>query len=81
MTKNKCSKVSFCDEKFALQYIKILKKTSKRERKPVTAYLCQHCLTWHLTSTDPISKEVLYLKRQIHNLQLKLSKKDDIHRN
>jgi len=81
MKKVACTKTSFIDENFAMQYINILKKTSKRERKPVRAYLCEHCLTWHLTSTDPINKEIKHLKRQIHNLKLKLSEKNDIHRN
>lgn len=67
-----CSKVFFADEKFALQYIDRLKKTSHRERKPIRAYLCEKCLCWHLTSIESKeNKEVFYLGRQINNLKKK----------
>ena len=68
-----CSKVYFVDEKFALQYIDKLKKTSCRERKPVRAYLCEKCLCWHLTSIESKeNREVVYLGRQINNLKAKI---------
>lgn len=44
-----CKKVSFINEKYALDYIEILRKTSKRYVKPVRAYLCEECNKWHLT--------------------------------
>lgn len=68
-----CRKVFFADEKFALQYIAKLNKTSYRERKPVRAYLCQHCLNWHLTSIEcKENMEIVYLGRQINNLKAKI---------
>lgn len=45
-----CKKVRFANEKFAQEYINKLSRTSNRERKPLRAYLCPFCLTWHLTS-------------------------------
>ncbi len=45
-----CNKVKFADEKSIQFYIKKLKETSVRIKKPVAGYLCSHCLTWHLTS-------------------------------
>jgi predicted RNase H-like nuclease (RuvC/YqgF family) len=69
-----CRKVYFVDEKFALEYIDKLNKTSSREIKPVRAYLCEKCLCWHLTSIE--SKEnrrIGHLGRQINNLKAKIS--------
>lgn len=60
-----CKKVSFIDEKFADEYITKLHKTSKRKLVPVRAYLCEKCLTWHLTSiksSEPRVKEVIVEK-------------------
>lgn len=48
--KERCKKVSFINEDFALQYIKKLKETSVRTKVPSRAYLCETCLNWHLTS-------------------------------
>jgi hypothetical protein len=71
----RCSKVAFANESSALFYIAKLKKTSHREIKPVNTYLCEKCLTWHLTSIESKEvKEVKYLKRQIENLKAKLLK-------
>jgi uncharacterized protein (DUF305 family) len=75
MVATKCKKVYFVDEKNALMYINKLKKTSSRERKPVNAYLCQHCLNWHLTSIE--LKEVSQVKNlesQIKNLKEKIAR-------
>jgi len=70
---NYCKKVSFLNEKFALEYIAKLKKTSYRDIKPVNTYLCPKCLTWHITSIESKEvKEVKYLKRQIENLKTKI---------
>lgn len=70
---NICKKVYFINEKFALEYVEKLKKTSCRERKPVNAYLCEKCLNWHLTSIDSKEKkEAVYLGRQINNLKSKI---------
>lgn len=49
--KERCKKVSFINEDFAIQYIKKLKETSKRTKVPSRAYLCEICLNWHLTSS------------------------------
>jgi len=46
----KCTKTSFANEKFALEHIEKIKKTSVSEFQPNRAYLCSTCNTWHLTS-------------------------------
>lgn len=69
-----CKKVSFATEKFALQYVEKLKATSCRKRNPVNAYLCEKCLTWHLTSIDTMeNRQNVQLKRQIENLKSKVA--------
>lgn len=45
-----CTKVKFSNEKFAVDYIEKLAKTSIRDTKPLRAYLCPYCTAWHLTS-------------------------------
>lgn len=47
-----CTKVKFATEKDAVFYIDKLKKTSVREKKPLRAYLCPFCISWHLTSRE-----------------------------
>ena len=54
MSLSQCKKVSFCDERYANEYIAKLNKTSQRKLKPVRAYLCEKCFTWHLTSIHTI---------------------------
>ena len=45
-----CTKTKFANERFALEWIEKLKKTSVRKVKPVRTYMCQYCGSWHLTS-------------------------------
>jgi hypothetical protein len=47
-----CSKVKFSTEDQALKYLYKIKSTSKRVKIPKRVYLCEHCLSWHLTSTN-----------------------------
>jgi uncharacterized protein YlaI len=47
-----CKKTSFANEKFALEYIDKLSKTSVRRKNPTKAYLCPKCINWHLTSQE-----------------------------
>ena len=62
----KCKKVQFRTEADALFYIEKLKKTSVQEKKPVATYLCNICLTWHLTSrTEKDLSEIKKLKEII----------------
>lgn len=73
MSEVPCRKVSFSDEKTALFYIDKLKKTSKRKVKPVRAYLCEKCLTWHLTSREErMSREEEQLTIRIGKLENKV---------
>lgn len=73
MSNSKCSKVFFADEKFANMYIEKLKKTSTRSVKPVRAYLCEKCLSWHLTSIESNENmQLVYKERQINNLKAKV---------
>lgn len=68
-----CKKVRFVNEEAALFYIQKLKKTSKRARKPVNAYLCPQCLSWHLTSIESKeNKQLIYKDREIVNLKKKI---------
>jgi len=72
-----CKKVKFVNEQSALMYIKKVKETSVRDKKPVRAYLCEKCLAWHLTSIE--SKEnmqLVYAQREIANLKSKLAHRD-----
>lgn len=63
MNQNNCKKVKFIDEEFANQYIQKLQKTSNRKLKPVRAYLCEKCLTWHITSIETISSKLPKLEQ------------------
>ena len=63
----KCTKVKFSDEANALFYLDKLKRTSKRKVFPQSAYLCEKCLSWHLTSKlniaiQPIIKPLPFIK-------------------
>jgi len=58
----KCKKASFKDEEIAMKYIKKLQATSKRDRIPQRAYLCEKCNTWHLTSKPDYNKVELVSK-------------------
>ena len=64
MNQNNCKKVKFIDEEFANQYIHKLNKTSKRRLKPVRAYLCEKCLTWHISSIESISSKLPKIEQE-----------------
>lgn len=70
-----CKKVKFINEQTALFYIKKLKDTSVRIKKPVRSYLCEKCLCWHLTSRE--DRDVLIQKR-IENYQLQIREKNKL---
>ena len=77
--KNKieCSKVKFSNEANALFYIKKLNATSKRVKVPVRAYLCEYCLSWHLTSmTDKEQTLLQKYKEKIKILGLEIQNRD-----
>jgi hypothetical protein len=59
-----CKKVSFCDERYADEYISKLNKTSKRKLKPVRSYLCDKCLTWHITSIEQINYKLPRIEQE-----------------
>lgn len=74
MDERVCTKVKFASEKFAIEYVEKLQKTSVRESVPQRAYFCPYCLTWHLTSKE--SKEVTQIKEQASEItKLKKEKK------
>src|SRR5438477_1959570 len=52
ITHFECSKVKFRTETDADLHIAKLKRTSNRSKIPKRSYLCEHCNSWHLTSTD-----------------------------
>lgn len=73
-----CSKVYFLNEAVANEYIEKLHKTSVRKYKPVRAYLCEKCLTWHLTKieasdTSKQARIIMMHERRIKNLLLKVT--------
>lgn len=68
-----CKKTRFANEKFANDYIDKLHKTSSRKLKPIRTYLCDKCLTWHLTSISAEKDmQLVYKDRQINNLKKKI---------
>ena len=74
-----CKKASFSSEAVADYYIEKLKRTSVRSKKPVRAYLCPVCFTWHLTSLKKTTDiepytDVLKINRQQQQIE-KLKKK------
>lgn len=72
-----CTKVKFSDEAQALFYIDKLKKTSKRIKIPKRAYLCQYCLSYHLTHKDLIPEPIpIGLKQQIEYLTEAIKKRN-----
>mgnify|MGYP001770115342 CR=1 FL=1 len=64
-----CKKVSFINEKYALEYIEKLRKTSKRYIKPIRAYLCEECNKWHLTHFQ--MKDLNSMERHIFKIEEK----------
>ena len=73
-----CKKSSFINEKFANEYIEKLHKTSVRTIKPVRAYLCEECSTWHLTSVvsgedRKMNNRIKMYERQIENLKRRVT--------
>ena len=69
-----CSKTKFANEKAALFYIEKLQATSIRSKIPNRAYLCEHCLTWHLTSTPQEESMVSKYKKRLQ-VQIELNKR------
>ena len=80
--REQCKKASFSSEAVADYYIEKLKRTSVRSKKPVRAYLCPKCFTWHLTSIKNTKdfdvsrpeKEIERLKKKCGNYQQEIKK-------
>lgn len=70
-----CSKTKFRDEKTALDFITKLNKTSARSVRPLRAYLCQRCNTWHLTSQE---NDYDKLKNEIERLNKIIKEKNNL---
>lgn len=47
-----CKKTKFLNKKQAQFYIDKLNKKSNRDTKPIRAYWCRYCHSWHLTSKE-----------------------------
>lgn len=77
----KCYKASFINQKYADEYIKKLKETSVRYKKPKRAYLCEDCLNWHLTSSPEEKDDSIPDKRDKHITSLEKQVKDLIEKN
>lgn len=76
-----CKKTYFSNEKIALEYAARLQATSKRKVVPHRAYLCEKCLTWHLTSLSEskektLSYQIESLEKAIANKNKEIAKKD-----
>jgi len=74
--KERCKKVSFINEDFAIQYLKKLKETSVRTKVPSRAYLCETCLNWHLTSKGDYNEDVKPTKTPKAKLDNQLRDRD-----
>lgn len=71
MVEMECTKVKFATESAAEFYIKKLKATSIRREKPIRAYLCPFCTTWHLTSKTIEERNVISdLKKELHERKM-----------
>lgn len=73
---NECKKVKFANEEAALFFIKKLKATSSRVKKPVSTYLCENCFSWHLTSWTEDAAKIEQLKKENADLMLKIKIKN-----
>ena len=77
-----CKKASFSTEDAANYYINKLKRTSSRQIKPIRAYLCPLCFTWHLTSLKETTdfdisanvREIKKLKKKCENYRNEIKK-------
>ena len=67
MEGNICNKVYFSSKKFAEEDIARIKSKSNRDKKPIRAYLCKNCNSWHLTSSPP--KGFVGLTQQVKELE------------
>ena len=79
-----CTKVKFSNEKFAVDYIEKLAKTSIRDTKPLRAYLCPYCTAWHLTSrmSHELKQENEYKSKilLLEDLLTKSQEETNVHR-
>ncbi|MES2382622.1 MAG: hypothetical protein V4538_16355 [Bacteroidota bacterium] len=78
MDKSFCSKTYFATEKDADFYLTKLKATSNRGNIPKRSYLCTHCFSWHLTSTDDDITVMEKYRQKINDLQKLLAEKNQI---
>ena len=77
-----CKKAAFSTEDAANYYINKLKRTSSRQIKPIRAYLCPLCFTWHLTSLKETTdfdiseneREIKKLKKKCENYRNEIKK-------
>ncbi len=69
-----CNKVSYSSEVFAKQDIKRFKFIDDGRTKPIRAYLCSKCNTWHITSK--INLEATILSLTIENESLRITVAD-----
>lgn len=68
----KCVKTSYATEQFALADIQRINKISTRDNKPVRAYYCNTCKSWHLTSRPDIHeiiKDLALMKEENEKLK------------
>lgn len=66
----RCKKVSYSSEKFALIDIKRFKFIDDGRTKPIRAYLCNNCKTWHLTSKIDFEATILALSIENESLRI-----------
>lgn len=76
-----CLKVKFRSEQSAKDYLVKLQKTSVRNIIPNGQYLCEKCMSWHLTSTDwekQREKEIVELRTERHDLRVEVRNLRDL---
>lgn len=74
-----CKKTKFADQASAMFYIAKLKATSCRDKIPQRAYLCEYCLSWHITSIKltPDQRVIANLRAKVDHLKMELKRRDE----
>jgi len=69
-----CTKTKFATQKQADYFINKLQRTSTRQSVPLRSYLCQHCFSWHLSS----SEQRVTTQIQLNNCQAEIKEKNQL---
>ena len=70
MERKDCIKTKFASKEAAWFHIKKCQANSKRDKKPINAYLCGFCNTWHVTSRVDWKEQVASLTEENERLRI-----------